>query len=76
PDYLTLSLELSRPGTLMVIDNVVRKGEIANAKSDDPNVRAVRKMNEMIAANPRLNATVIQTVGSKGYDGLAFVLVV
>ena len=76
PDYLTLSLELSHPGTLIVADNVVRKGAIADRKSQDNNVQAIRRMNEMIASNPRLSATVIQTVGSKGYDGLAFALVV
>ena len=76
PEYLELSIELSRPGTLIVADNVVRQGAVADARSEDRNVRAVRRMNEMIAANPRLNATVIQTVGSKGYDGLAFALVV
>ncbi len=75
PDYLTLSLELSHPGTLIVADNVVRKGAIADRKSEDKNVQAIRRMNAMIASNPRLNATVIQTVGSKGYDGLAFALV-
>jgi len=75
PDYFTLSLQLSRPGTLIVIDNVVRQGAIADPHSQDKNVQAVRRMNEMIASNPKVDATVVQTVGSKGYDGLAFVLV-
>jgi predicted O-methyltransferase YrrM len=66
---------LSRPGTVLVVDNVVRDGEVAEAGSADPSVRGVRRMNALIAAEPRVSATAIQTVGSKGYDGFAFVLV-
>jgi len=75
PDYFTWSLKLSRPGTLIVIDNVIREGEVVDAKSPDAAVQGVRKMNERIAAEPRVRATTLQTVGAKGYDGLAFVLV-
>ena len=75
PDYFDWSLRLSRPGTLIVIDNVVREGDVVDAKSPDASVQGVRRMNEHIAAEPRVSATTIQTVGGKGYDGLAFVLV-
>ncbi|HXJ68497.1 MAG TPA: methyltransferase, partial [Verrucomicrobiae bacterium] len=75
PDYFSWSLQLSRPGTLIVIDNVVREGDVVDAKSADASVQGVRRMNERIAAEPRVTATTLQTVGGKGYDGLAFVLV-
>lgn len=75
PDYFVWSLRLSRPGTLILVDNVVREGEVVNAESADTSVQGVRRMNELIAAEPRVRATVMQTVGAKGYDGLAFVLV-
>jgi predicted O-methyltransferase YrrM len=75
PDYFTWSLRLSRPGTVLVVDNVVRDGEVAEAGSADPSVQGVRRMNALIASEPRVSATAIQTVGSKGYDGFAFVLV-
>ncbi|MBA2275271.1 MAG: O-methyltransferase [Chloroflexi bacterium] len=76
PDYLGWALRLTRPGSLIVADNVVRGGAVMDAADSDPRVRAVRRFLEMVAAEPRLAATVIQTVGSKGYDGLAFALVV
>jgi predicted O-methyltransferase YrrM len=75
PDYFQWSLRLSRPGTVLVVDNVVRDGEVADADSADPSVQGVRRMNDLIAAEPRVSATALQTVGSKGYDGFAFVLV-
>ena len=75
PDYFSWSLQLSRPGTLIVIDNVVREGDVVDATSADASVQGVRRMNERIAAEPRVTATTLQTVGGKGYDGLAFVLV-
>ena len=75
PDYLTWSLKLSRPGTLIIVDNVVRDGKIADANSDDPNVQAVRRMHGMLASEPRVSATVLQMVGTKGYDGWAVALV-
>jgi predicted O-methyltransferase YrrM len=75
PDYFSWSLKLSRPGTLIVIDNVVREGDVVDATSADASVQGVRRMNERIAAEPRVTATTLQTVGGKGYDGLAFVLV-
>jgi len=74
-DYFTWSIRLSRPGTLIVVDNVIREGDVVDAKSPDAMVQGVRRMNERIAAEPRVSATALQTVGVKGYDGLAFVLV-
>jgi predicted O-methyltransferase YrrM len=75
PHYLEWALKLSRPGSLIVVDNVVREGALIDGKSKDPNVLGVRRMHEMIASDPRLSATTIQTVGSKGYDGLTLALV-
>jgi len=76
PEYLDLSLKLSRPGTTIVADNVVREGEVADPESTDPNVQGVRKFTETVAADPRLQATALQTVCGKGYDGFAIAVVV
>ena len=75
PAYLEGALRLSRPGTLMIADNVVRGGQIADPANTDSRVRGVRTFIEMLAAEPRVSATVIQTVGVKGYDGLAVAVV-
>lgn len=75
PHYLDWALKLSRPGTVIVVDNVVRDGEIVNARSKDPDIRGTRRMTELMAANPRLSATVLQNVGVKGYDGFAMAVV-
>jgi predicted O-methyltransferase YrrM len=75
PTYLEWALKLSRKGTVIIIDNVIREGEIANPESHDPAVQGTRTMFETIAANPSLEATALQTVGSKGYDGFAIALV-
>ena len=75
PDYLRWSIDLSRPGSLIIADNVVRHGGILDPNSGDASVRAIRDFNAMLAAEPRLDATVIQTVGVKGHDGLAFAAV-
>ena len=75
PQYLDWALKLSRPGTLIVADNVVREGKVLDPKSDDPNVQGVRRFTEQVAREPRLSATVLQTVGSKGYDGFALAVV-
>jgi predicted O-methyltransferase YrrM len=74
PAYLAWALKLSRPGTLIVGDNVVRDGAIANQSSEDARVQGVQRFFGMIAAEPRLIATAIQTVGAKGYDGFAMAL--
>ncbi|TQR44602.1 O-methyltransferase [Paenibacillus popilliae] len=76
PEYLKWALKLSRPGTLIIGDNVVRGGAVVDEYSDDPSVLGVRSFFELIAAEPRLNATAIQTVGSKGYDGFVMAVVV
>lgn len=75
PDYLEWSLKLSRPGTVVVADNIIRDGAIIDPNHEDPRVQAVRKFNQMLGSNPRLSATALQTVGSKGYDGFAVALV-
>jgi predicted O-methyltransferase YrrM len=75
PHYLEWSLKLSHPGTLIIVDNVIRDGALIDARSEDPNVLGARRMHEMLAAEPRLSATTIQTVGSKGYDGFTLALV-
>jgi predicted O-methyltransferase YrrM len=74
PDYFRACLELSRPGSVMVFDNVVRGGEIMDERSSDTAVRAVRQLYEDIAAEPRVSATSIQTVGMKGYDGFCMLV--
>jgi len=75
PEYVAHALELSRPGTLIVADNVVRGGAVVDADSDDPRVRGVRRFFDLLEEDPRVSATAIQTVGSKGWDGFALALV-
>ena len=75
PEYFRRALELSRPGTVILVDNAVRGGEVVDASSSDPAVRGIRRFNEMVATTPGVEATTIQTVGSKGHDGFALVLV-
>jgi predicted O-methyltransferase YrrM len=71
PEYFTWSLKLSRPGSVIIIDNVIRHGTVIDAASTAPDIQGARRMNEMMAAEKRVTATAIQTVGSKGYDGFA-----
>jgi predicted O-methyltransferase YrrM len=73
--YLEWGLRLSRPGTAIVVDNVVRDGAVVDASSADPDVVGVRRMFEAMAREPRLSATAIQTVGAKGWDGFALAIV-
>lgn len=75
PEYFQEALKLSRPGTVIVVDNTVRNGGIADADSEDSSVQGTRRMNELIRAEPRVNATTIQTVGDKGYDGFTLIRV-
>jgi predicted O-methyltransferase YrrM len=75
PDYFAWALERSHPGSLIVADNVVRGGTLADADSDDPTTDAQRRLHEQIAADSRVTATTIQTVGGKGYDGFTIALV-
>ncbi len=74
-NYLGWALRLSRPGTTIIVDNVVRDGRIADASARDPDVTGTRRMFEMMAREPRLQATAIQTVGDKGWDGFALAVV-
>jgi predicted O-methyltransferase YrrM len=76
PAYLEWALRLTRPGSAIVVDNVVRDGAILDASSTDPRVQGTRTMFEAIAQEPRLEATAIQTVGSKGHDGFVLARVV
>jgi len=76
PDYWRWALQLSRPGTLIVADNVVREGAVADPNSADASVQAVRRYLALVAAEPRVTTTVLQTVGAKGYDGMSLSLVV
>jgi predicted O-methyltransferase YrrM len=73
--YFDWALKLSRPGSIIVVDNVVRDGDVIDAASDSPTVQGVRRFLERLAAEPRVSATAIQTVGTKGYDGFAIALV-
>ena len=75
PEYFRWALRLSRPGTLIAIDNVVRDGAVIDSGSLDASVQGVRRLNELMASEPRVSATAIQTVGAKGYDGFALALV-
>ena len=71
PDYVTWALRLSHPGSVIIVDNVVRQGRVVDAENRDPNITGTRRMFEIIAQEPRLEATAVQTVGLKGYDGFA-----
>lgn len=75
-DYFEWALRLGRVGTTVVVDNVVRNGRVADPSCSDPDVLGVRRFNELVAADPRVVATEIQTVGAKGYDGFALAQVV
>jgi len=75
PEYLDWALKLSRPGTTIVADNVVRDGRVVDAECGDPHVQGVRRFMEQLAAEKRVSTTVLQTVGTKGYDGFALALV-
>ena len=74
-EYFAWALKLSRPGSVIVVDNVVRDGKVIDARSRDASVQGVRRLNELIAAEKRVSATAVQTVGIKGYDGFAVALV-
>jgi predicted O-methyltransferase YrrM len=76
PNYMTWALKLSRKGTMIVVDNIVREGEVIDAASGDANVQGARQLFDLLAAEPRLEATALQTVGSKGYDGFVLAIVV
>ncbi|MFI6276669.1 O-methyltransferase [Streptomyces sp. NPDC050988] len=71
PRYVEWAVKLTRPGSLIILDNVVRGGAVTDPTSDDPSVRGTREALDLFATHPKLTATAIQTVGSKGYDGFA-----
>ena len=75
PGYLEWAIKLSRPGTLIIVDNVVRDGEVADASSADPMILGTRKMFDLMSRDLRLSSTALQTVGNKGYDGFALAIV-
>ncbi|EHK86101.1 putative O-methyltransferase [Saccharomonospora azurea SZMC 14600] len=75
PHYVRWALDLARPGSVIIVDNVVRGGRVTDADSDDPSVRGTAEAIELLRDEPRLDATALQTVGVKGYDGLAIALV-
>jgi predicted O-methyltransferase YrrM len=74
-EYFEWALRLSRSGSVIVVDNVIRDGEVADAASSDPRVQGIRRFNEALAREKRVSATTIQTVGSKGYDGFTLAVV-
>src|SRR5262249_8498016 len=76
PAYFEWALRLSRRGSLIVVDNVLREGTVLDGASADGRVQGVRRFNEIAAAEPRVSVTTLQTVGVKGYDGIALALVV
>ena len=75
PEYFTWALKLSRRGTVIVVDNVVRKGAVVDAANTDPSVQGVRRLNAILASEKRVSATTLQTVGSKGDDGFTLAVV-
>jgi predicted O-methyltransferase YrrM len=75
PLYFTWALKLSRRGTVIIVDNVVRDGAVVDSAKPDPVIQGIRRFHEMLAAEPRATATAIQTVGSKGYDGFTLIRV-
>lgn len=75
PEYFSWALRLTRPGSVIIVDNVVRQGAVVDAGSTDPSVVGTRRLNDLMAAEKRVSVTEIQTVGSKGYDGFALALV-
>jgi predicted O-methyltransferase YrrM len=74
-DYFDWAVRLSHPGSVIVVDNVVRKGGVIDASSDDPNIKGVRRFNDRLKDDTRVSATMVQTVSAKGYDGFAMALV-
>ena len=76
PNYFEWAIKLSRPGSVIIVDNVVREGGLADAASEDAAIRASRKVTELLGSDARVDGTVIQTVGTKGYDGFAIAIVV
>ncbi|MCL2385878.1 MAG: O-methyltransferase [Alphaproteobacteria bacterium] len=75
PAYFEFALKLSKPGSVIIVDNVVRDGKVIDAATSNPDIQGVRLFNEKLATEPRVSATTLQTVGAKGYDGFTLALV-
>jgi predicted O-methyltransferase YrrM len=75
PAYFEWALKLTHPGSLILIDNVARRGRVVDLSESEPDIMGVRRVVDMIANEPRVTATAIQTVGEKGYDGFLIALV-
>jgi predicted O-methyltransferase YrrM len=75
PAYFQFALKLSRKGSLIIVDNVVRDGRVIDSRSHDPDIQGIRRFNQLVGGEPRVLATAVQTVGAKGYDGFAIALV-
>lgn len=75
PEYLKYSLQLSRPGTLIIADNVIREGDVLDENSSDERVVGARRFNSMLAVNPALTSIILQTVGAKEHDGMSLAVV-
>jgi len=75
PEYFDWAVKLSHPGSVIIVDNVVRKGAVIDSASEDVNVKGVRRFNERLKTDARVSATMVQTVSAKGYDGFAMALV-
>jgi predicted O-methyltransferase YrrM len=74
-EYFDWAVKLSHPGSVIIVDNVVRKGGVIDASSEDPNVKGVRRFNDRLTSDTRVTATMMQTVSAKGHDGFAMALV-
>ena len=75
PEYFGWALKMCRPGSLIIVDNVVRNGAVADAATSDASVQGMRRFFDVVSREPRVSATAVQTVGAKGYDGFAVVMV-
>jgi predicted O-methyltransferase YrrM len=75
PEHFEWALKLARPGTVIVVDNVIRKGKVIDPATGDANVDGVRRFNEKLSRSQLVNATTVQTVGSKAYDGFTLAVV-
>jgi len=74
-NYFSWAIKLSRPGTMIIVDNVVRNGSVIDTNSKDPSIQGVQRLNEMLSRETRVSATAIQTVGTKGWDGFILAIV-
>ncbi|GEN71704.1 MULTISPECIES: O-methyltransferase [Chryseobacterium] len=74
-EYFELALQLSHPGTIIICDNVIREGKVLDENTTDEKVKGVQRLNQMLANNPKVTATIMQTVGAKEYDGMAIAIV-